>query len=371
VPTAALTQVCINYLYPVFFCAAMAPDMSQVGHPVVGMASGSAPHDLVAPLAPFLPQWQVGYFVDVGMQVAGWVGGWAAFGAACSGMNNFIPQMSTTSRGLRFTALYRIIPFGWLGRNWDRYNTPLAAILTQGVLIAVLMTFGFDVLVTINVLFYNVGLLLQFAAFLRLRYTQPQLKRPFVVPGGMPMAWGLMVTITIVVAIGFYAAITTAWWAMVTVVAANVAFVGLGFAWRRWAFSDTLVDDVDAREEAAQAARAQRGGTGVMPSVTHRTAPMVGSSWLKFNSDGGSDNGGGDLRRQPPLSLNSPSGAEEDAALVGPPRAYPATMAESEEAPTSPVLGTHAFPMVSLAGALSLPPPRDSTVVSPRRSPSR
>jgi amino acid transporter len=293
--------VCLNYLYPVFFCAALAPDMSQVRAP-------NALHPTPTPCPPTCAcvagsgraaQWQVGYFVDVGMNVAGWVGVWAAIGAACSGMNNFMPQMSTTSRGLRFTALYRIIPLTWLGRNWERYNTPLAAILTQGVLIAVLMTFGFDVLVTINVLFYNVGLLLQFAAFLRLRYTQPELKRPFVVPGGLPMAWGLMVTITVVVAIGFYAAVTTAWWAMVTVVAANLAFVALGFAWRRWAYTDTLVDEVDAREEVAQAHRAKEEAIK-KANAPPRAAALFGGSWLQFDGSGsgehGADSGSGHTR---------------------------------------------------------------------------
>ncbi len=97
--------------------------------------------------------------------------------------------MGTTARALRFAALYNMVPIPWLKRNYARFNTPVTAILIQvgrnlcsvsfrfyavlnlqAVCVAVLMSFSFDVLVVLNVLFYNFGLLLQFAAFLRLKY---------------------------------------------------------------------------------------------------------------------------------------------------------------------------------------------------------
>lgn len=47
--------------------------------------------------------------------------------------------------------LAAVIPVPLLRRNWSRFNTPLPAILVQALVVGVLMNFGFNVLVTINV----------------------------------------------------------------------------------------------------------------------------------------------------------------------------------------------------------------------------
>ena len=79
------------------------------------------------------------------------MGVWATVAAAFSALNNIQPQMSSMARALRFTALYRMVPVPLLRRNWRRYNTPLPALICQGIVVGILMNFGFNVLVTINV----------------------------------------------------------------------------------------------------------------------------------------------------------------------------------------------------------------------------
>jgi amino acid transporter len=47
---------------------------------------------------------------------------------------------------------------------------------------------SFEPLVLLDVLLYGVSLLLEFAALIALRIREPELPRPFKVPGGMPVA---------------------------------------------------------------------------------------------------------------------------------------------------------------------------------------
>lgn len=44
-----------------------------------------------------------------------------------------------------------MVPVPIIRRNWERYNTPLPALIVQGIAVGVLMNFGFNVLVTISV----------------------------------------------------------------------------------------------------------------------------------------------------------------------------------------------------------------------------
>ena len=54
---------------------------------------------------------------------------------------------------------------------------------------AMCLGLGFERLVTIDILLYGSSLLLEFAALIVLRYREPELRRPFRVPGGMAGAW--------------------------------------------------------------------------------------------------------------------------------------------------------------------------------------
>ena len=154
----AVAAVAVNYIYPVLFCVVLAPDLTL---------------------------WDSGYFTTLAHDIAPWLGWWTTVGAMFSSANNFLPQLGTTARALRFAALYNMVPVPALRRNWARTNAPVAAILLQSVVVCVLMSFSFDTLVIVNVLFYNAGLALQFCAFLALTYNAPHAARPYAVPGGL------------------------------------------------------------------------------------------------------------------------------------------------------------------------------------------
>jgi amino acid transporter len=229
----AVALVAINYIYPVAVCAALAPDASA---------------------------WNTGYFANIGSSVAPWLGAYTTAVSVFSSANNFLPQMGTTARALRYAALYRMVPLPYLHTKWARSGAPVAAILLQGALCAVLMNFSFDTLVIVNVLFYNVGLALQFGAFLALKHRAPGLARPFVVPGGLAGAWAISLAFFGVLALGFYAAAVSDGWVMVILLGCNAGFVLGGLAWARWGYDDGLLDRVEAADAPPPPAPA--GGSG-------------------------------------------------------------------------------------------------------------
>lgn len=242
-----------NYFIPVLLCTALSPDATQ---------------------------WDTGYFATVGGNIAGWVGVWAVLGAFCSFLNNFQPQVGTTGRALRFMALYRMLPIPYLSRNYARFNTPVPAIILQAIVICVLMNFSFDTLVILNVLFYDVGVALQFAAYLRLKYTARHVPRPYETPGGIPGAWIITCLSYLTLVAGFYAAATTSLWALAIAAVCNVVFVLAGFVWARYGYSASLIDDIDAAEsagiDASDAVALDKARRAGLLATVHVHAPPAG-----------------------------------------------------------------------------------------------
>jgi amino acid transporter len=71
------------------------------------------------------------------------------------------------------------------GRLHPRTRAPWVAILVLAIGWALCLGLGFERLVTLDILIYGLSLLLEFAALVVLRIREPQLNRPFRVPGGL------------------------------------------------------------------------------------------------------------------------------------------------------------------------------------------
>jgi amino acid transporter len=74
----------------------------------------------------------------------------------------------------------------WLGKTSERTGAPWAALLVSGVLYAACLGLGFKRLVQLDVVIYGVSLALEFVALAVLRLREPDVVRPFRVPGGLP-----------------------------------------------------------------------------------------------------------------------------------------------------------------------------------------
>jgi amino acid transporter len=82
-------------------------------------------------------------------------------------------------------------------------GAPWAAILMLGILWAASLGLDFDKLIMLDILLYGASLLLEFLALIVLRIREPELARPFRVPGGMfgAVAVGIGPTILLAIAL--------------------------------------------------------------------------------------------------------------------------------------------------------------------------
>ena len=147
--------------------------------------------------------WQDGSLAAMASTVAPWLGVWVVLGAVLAQLGNGLTMLAASSRVLWQMAHRRMLPTQ-LGISSAKFGTPVSALWTQAFTTAVLMSlFDFRTLVVYDTFFNNVSLVLETAAFLRLRYIEANTHRPFTVPGGLPMAWALTLSKAAVLAFAF------------------------------------------------------------------------------------------------------------------------------------------------------------------------
>ncbi len=72
-----------------------------------------------------------------------------------------------------------------LAARHKKFATPWKAILLNSLGIAALIPFSFQELIEVDMFLYAAALILEFAALIWLRIKQPELARPYRVPGGV------------------------------------------------------------------------------------------------------------------------------------------------------------------------------------------
>ncbi|KAJ0391357.1 hypothetical protein P43SY_011104 [Pythium insidiosum] len=159
----AMVLITINYAFPVAAGIMVEPDFAV---------------------------WKEGMLETVAMRLGHWLGVWVGAAAVIATLGEFNVVMACSSRALWATADYRMMP-RVLATEWDRYGTPIAAVIFQTCTTAVLMSFSFEFLVVLDTFFNNTSLLLEFFAFLRLKYIEKDTERPFEVPFGNIGAWAI------------------------------------------------------------------------------------------------------------------------------------------------------------------------------------
>jgi amino acid transporter len=73
----------------------------------------------------------------------------------------------------------------WLGKKSEKTGAPVAALLVCGVAYSACLGLGFKRLVELDVVIYGASLALEFVALVVLRVKEPDVQRPFKVPGGV------------------------------------------------------------------------------------------------------------------------------------------------------------------------------------------
>jgi amino acid transporter len=129
--------------------------------------------------------WDTGFWADIaGLMGGPWLRVALALGGMISGFGMFNALVMSYSRLPLAMAQDGMLPKVF-GKLQSKTRAPWVAILVLAVLWAPCLLLGFERLVTIDILLYGCSLALEFAALIALRIREPELPRPFKVPGGM------------------------------------------------------------------------------------------------------------------------------------------------------------------------------------------
>jgi amino acid transporter len=128
--------------------------------------------------------WETGFWADI----AGLLGGpllriGLALGGMISGFGMFNALVMSYSRLPLAMAQDGMLP-EFFGKLHPRTRAPWVAIIALAMCWAMCLGLGFERLVTLDILLYGGSLGLEFLALIWLRFREPELARPFRVPGG-------------------------------------------------------------------------------------------------------------------------------------------------------------------------------------------
>src|SRR5439155_983741 len=138
-------------------------------------------------------EWTTGVLPTIARSVGGdWLGHAVAAGAVLSTAGLFMSLLLTNSRLPYVLARDHAMP-RWLGAVDSRFGTPWKAVVVSAALYAAFAVFSFKELIVLNVWLYSLSLLVELAAFVRLRVVAPEMSRPWRVPGGLAAAVGVVV----------------------------------------------------------------------------------------------------------------------------------------------------------------------------------
>ena len=126
-------------------------------------------------------------FPELAAAIGGrWLGIWMAIGGMFCAAGLFNAMILTNSRIPFSLAADKYLPQGLTAQH-PVYGTPVVSIIVCAVIYAVLSIQTFSSLLNVTVVLYGVSLLLQFAALIALRIREPRMRRPFKIPGGLPV----------------------------------------------------------------------------------------------------------------------------------------------------------------------------------------
>jgi len=140
-------------------------------------------------------QWIDGYFTQIPYLINNWLGPWMVAASALSNFGQYNAAMAPLARVVWAMAkdhhgLQKLPTF--LSWSWRRHTgtvRPVAAIIFTGIMTGVFVAIPFDLLVQMFLILRIVNLFCEYTALIKLRYSEPETPRPFVVPGGLVGAY--------------------------------------------------------------------------------------------------------------------------------------------------------------------------------------
>ncbi|MEZ0067019.1 amino acid transporter [Streptacidiphilus sp. MAP12-20] len=137
--------------------------------------------------------WQSGSFSDVAKALAGpWLQITVTVGGMFASVAMFSALLASNARLPFVLAEDGYFP-GWVAKKSARRQVPLVSIIGSSVIYALFCLSSFSNLIIVDVFLTNISLLLQVAALIALRIREPELERPYRIPGG----WFSLAAITL------------------------------------------------------------------------------------------------------------------------------------------------------------------------------
>jgi amino acid transporter len=145
--------------------------------PVVAAARSGLPREA----------WQTGAWVLASQRLVGpWFGYLIIAGGVLCAIGMFNALLLSFSRLPAAMAEDGLLPKALAKTN--RHGVPVAAVIGCSVVYSVGLFFDFQRLLELDILFYGTSIMLEFCALVALRIKEPDLERPFKVPGGIAVA---------------------------------------------------------------------------------------------------------------------------------------------------------------------------------------
>jgi amino acid transporter len=150
-------------------------------------------------------QFSTGTWTDAARELVGpWLALCVVLGGTINGFGMFNALMMSYTR-----VPYALAEEGLLPRAMARRTeagVPWVSVLLCSVAWALALGLSFERLISIDLVLYGAALLLEFVALVVLRVKEPELRRPFKVPGGVWGAVGMGVGPTVLIAFALWAA---------------------------------------------------------------------------------------------------------------------------------------------------------------------
>lgn len=129
--------------------------------------------------------WQSGSFSDVARALAGpWLQITVTVGGMVASVAMFSALLASNARLPFVLAEDGYLPL-WIARRSARRQVPFVAVIGSSAVYALFCLSSFANLIIVDVFLTNITLLLEVAAFIALRIREPDLERPYRVPGGV------------------------------------------------------------------------------------------------------------------------------------------------------------------------------------------
>ena len=171
-------------------------------------------------------EWETGHFPKVAEAVGGWpLAGLVTAGALLATAGLFLSGLLTNSRLPYVLATLGQLP-ARLAAVSARTGAPWVAVVLSSVCYSAFAVFSFKELIVLNIWLYSIALLLELAAFVALRYREPDLPRPWRVGGGPAGMW----VVAVLPAAASLLAMATAGWGN-TVAGLVAALTGPAVYW--------------------------------------------------------------------------------------------------------------------------------------------